>query len=163
MKVILRKKCPEKKRTVEHFLFEHEFNSADELKRYLEEQEIWKVKQGNCSTSDATKTFYYCNVVSKKKGAACPAKLYSAESNTDAKFRVYRNTAEHIHDKEGQVLAKKPQPLRADLMERVKEYLDMNVKPRAISHQLRKDETIVTPTPSQVCVLVHNRNMSISY
>lgn len=142
---------PRKKRVVGLWTLDREFDTSEQRNQYIDAEEVWRKKRSNVHSEIGLKSYFYCNVISKKKSAAqCPARIYTLDSNTAVKFSVYRNGMDHVHDKDGQIPSKKPEPLRDDLMHKVKEYLDVNAKPRVISHKLRNDENIEKPSVSQV-------------
>lgn len=140
----------EMQRVSEVWTLEQEFGSADELKEYVRDQATWCISRSNLLTAEGHKTFYYCNIVSKKNNAqGCPAKIYTVSSATEVKFSVFKNNVDHDH--ENKVLSKRVTAIRYEFLNRVKEYLRLGVKPRAISHELRFDVTIENkPTEKEV-------------
>lgn len=147
---------PEKKRKVEIWTHQVDFANEDELKQFLKEQNIWKVQKSNIESQAGIKTFYYCNAISKKKsGEICPAKLYSLACviENEHKIRVFNNSVDHCHDKEGQIATKNKVPLSAAPIEEIMNYLQMNAKPRYIANKLRQasiERQEAMPTNNQV-------------
>lgn len=141
-----------KKRAVGLWVFDREFDSsAENRQKYIENENVWRKKRSNVPSDIGLKTYYYCTAVSKKKSPEeCPAGIYTVDSNIAVKYSVYRNGVDHVHDKDGQILSKKPVTVRIDLMDKVKEYLALNARPRVISEKLRNDQNIEKPSESQI-------------
>lgn len=94
---------PQRRRVTEAWNLDQQFDSMAEMLEYVKEMKVWKKKQSHVFTLVGSKTFYYCNVVSQKRGMEnCPAKLYTLDSNVEIKYSVYRNEFDHVHDKDGQ-------------------------------------------------------------
>lgn len=125
------------------------FDTIDSQEKFFDENSHWK-KHGSRPDKSAFKVRYYCNVLSRTKGIKCPAQL-ELHVLDDGKFVLYENGADHKHDADGSVLAKKP------LTEAVKKQIDrlvaLKTAPRLIYHELHEDENIVVtdkPTKNQV-------------
>lgn len=97
-----------------------------EMDAYIEES-VWKIGSGKKMCIADTKTFFYCNIMSKKKGPQCPAKMYTLVLPDGVKCRTYRNIPEHVHDQNQ--LTHKSQPVRADLLADIRTMLEMNTAP----------------------------------
>lgn len=125
------------------------FEDKETAMDFIKAENSWALRKSNVSVDAGLKTFFYCNQINYKRSAnECPAKIYLLESFDDGQFSVYRNNKEHIHD--GMHLAGK-QTGRHDLLELVKNCLDRDCPPRAISNEIRQNENMQDkPTDGQV-------------
>lgn len=120
------------------------FENEEQKRQFFKENDFWKIRDVR-----KAKTFYYCNAVSIRKGARCPAEIYMLDGIANKQVLMTNDEA-HDHDRPDQV------PRKAFLSDNVKRVIgglvDQGVKPRMISHTLREEHGVI-PDHSQVCII----------
>lgn len=143
-----------KKRAINNWELSGTFESKEDALKIITDEKIWRIEKSNVFTNAGIQSFYYCHAVSQRSVEKCPAKIYLLFSATANKYCLYRNNKEHVHESEGQIPAALRNTARLDILDKVKEYLQLGCSPRAISNKIRNDEGIeIKPTHGQVRTL----------
>lgn len=148
---------PAKKKRVSNVWQETEtFPDKNSASEFINAEKNWCIRKSNVTVHAGLQTFYYCNKI-KSSAEECPAKIYLLASVSDGQFHLFRNNKEHIHRAED--LAAK-RTARLDIMDRVKDCLARDCKPRAISNEIRRnEEVVVKPTNNQVIGILYMLHM----
>lgn len=124
------------------------FQTAKEEQDFFLNAPHW-MKLSSREDSLGTKTRYYCNAVSKRKDAKCPAEIYVQKLNRGASNKLFRNGEPHQH--EGRIQGRiSVEPATKD---KIRTMWSANTTPRQISHQLREDNAVAAkPSSNQVII-----------
>lgn len=124
------------------------FETAREEEDFFQNEPHWQ-KETRTADSSGVKIRFYCNAVSKRKGARCPAEVYIHKLNNSVKNILYRNGEEHQHEDRVPTRNSLPPATR----DRIRTLWSTNTSPRLISHDLRENNEIaVKPSINQVVI-----------
>lgn len=131
---------PPKKRNQHVWVGYKKLKNVNEERVFFREEKNWKI-QKKSKVVDGTKVFFYCSSGSGQN--RCPAKLSTFKSNSKSTI-IVQMSGEHVHPNI-------EQKMTPEVLEKIKLYVAMNMKPRAISHEIRRNPNLpIKPTKRQV-------------
>lgn len=110
------------------------FQNEEEKKEFLKKNDVWKIRNVR-----KEKIFYYCNAVSIRRGAPCPAKVY-VHNGILNKQVLMSNGKDHEHERPDQFLRQNLLP--DNVKHAIGDMVNLGLKPRIISHNLRENHGV---------------------